>query len=316
MGSDNATSRSIASFCPPTEILMKACAGDLEDLYAEFVNRHIRICPRCRMKTSAVCGLLKLDEDGLSRRAAEQRRPIARAALQTRETAFLRPREMAPNWRRRAYNCGDPEQHPRSHLVAARRISLATVDGSPWGSAADYRIRVRSLGSSAGPARDFAPAAIDDVEDLTRRLRTACKAGSRMVTVFIPAEASWLADSFLSDDPNRWRVFLSETTPLGQARTPLTTCGDGGDGVPYRRAEASFMEGVRMSRWLFDKQNIPAGRLLGMTLAALGRVMGRGDADDLIPPDDPLIVVIPADDPQVDDDQLIDQGYGHLVSTP
>ena len=306
MGNDSGARKPFSAFCPPTEILMRACAGDLGDPYAEVVNQHLRGCRQCRMKVSAVCGLLK---------GAEPRRPVGHEAIETRRSESEQATTTS-DWRRRAYNCGDPELQPRSHLVAARRLTLASVGDAPSHPTADYQVQIRPLNWAPELSREIVPIGADDFNDLANILRASCGPAGETVTVFLPAEAAWLVESFLFEDAGRWRVFITETTPHGQPRGPLTSCDDGPGSMPYRRVEASLAEGVRMSRWLFDKQNIPAGRLTGMTLAALGRVLGRGDADDLIPPDEPLLVVIPADDPSVDEDDLIDCGYGHLVSTP
>lgn len=304
--SDNDTP--FSAYCPPTEMLIKVCTGDLGDPYAEFAGQHLQNCRRCLLKVSGFRSFLDDVEEDLEDHMAEPLQPVRQAGTAT-----------INDWRRTTYNCGDPERQPRCHLVATRRLTLASIGFADSDSTADYEAWIQPIDWSRCRRSQHSPIRADDLEDLAKLLRNASNSAERTITVFLPAEVAWLVEPFLLEDTGKWRLFVADTTPQGRPRRPLMKCNDEISGVRCYQVETWPEEGVRMSRWLIDKQGIFAGRLAGMTFAALGRVLGRGDSEHFVPADDPLMVVVPADDSPVDDAELFAmyaQGHRDLVSTP
>lgn len=299
---------STAAHCPPTVVLMMIGTGELGEPYAESALQHIRGCPTCRLKVSGFLGFLDEAEIELESPTAEGPEPAGWKAA-----------AIIGDWRRMAYNCGDPERQPRCHLVATRRLTLASVGPTCPDSTSEYDAQLQPIDWSWGNQSPQTTVRADDLEELAGLLRVASDSTGRTTTVFLPAETAWLVEPFLLDAGGKWRVFIADTTPRGRARRPLMKCDDEISGMTYQQVETWPEEGVRMSRWLLEKQGIGAGRLAGITFAALGRVLGRGDSDQLVPADDPLMIVIPVDDPPVDDDDLFAmyaQGHRDLISTP
>ncbi len=298
----------ISAHCPPTEMLIMLCMGDLGEPFAEFARQHTQGCPKCQLKVSGFLGFLDDEEIERELATAGPLEPVGRAATAT-----------VSDWRQTTYNCGDPERQPRCHLVATRRLILASIGLAGPDSTAEFDAWIQPIDWSWGDQSPHSPIRADDLGDLAKLLRMASNSTDRTITVFLPAEAAWLVEPFLLDTGGKWRVFLADATPQGRARRPLVTCDDEITGLTYHQVETRPEEVARMSRWLLDKQGIGAGRLAGTTFAALGRVLGRGDSEQFVPADDPLMIVIPFDDPPVDDDDLFAmyaQGHRNLISTP
>jgi hypothetical protein len=222
------------------------------------------------------------------------------------------------NGRRFDYDCGDPDR-PRMHLVAARRMTFATVGDAPSHSRAEYEVTLQGLDWSGHTEPTPTPIEAEDSEELIEILRTACNPQGRPISVFLTEESVWLVESLLRDEdrhPNRWQIFVAGTTDLERIRQPLTILEDESTGINFYRIDVVFKESVLMCRWLWDKQGMPAGNSGATSLAAIGRVLELNRAMPLTPPGDPILVIAPADDQVVDEDELFTRGHRELVATP
>ena len=173
--------RRFARLCPPEEILIRAYSDDLGNPYREIVVEHLKGCRDCRAKVSAIRGLAD-EQNGLRCRAASPSRLAGRAEDRMRGPGTSLANSQT-QWRSINFD-GDTQERSLSHLLATRKVILATIGEAPSYSRADFAMAFRRIARPARFPLEETCFEADDTTDLIEKLGYACDNAATPTPVF------------------------------------------------------------------------------------------------------------------------------------
>ena len=210
---------------------------------------------------------------------------------------------------------GDTQERSLSHLLATRKVILATIGEAPSYSRADFAMAFRRIARPARFPLEETCFEADDTTDLIEKLGYACDNAATPTPVFLPAEFEWLLESFERAE-GEWLAFVTgEVVPVHRSRF-LTKYPGTVSKAAYHKAEVTYRESIRLSNRFFNELGVSIGRQLSTSLATIDRILRWDEAEILLPPKAPILIVASSGDSPIDDERLIQCGLGKLIQGP